>query len=159
MKPELDQRIRGLHEIYVKLVSPLQLTMERMMRWEQWLGYIEKALAETASEATPEQVLRVVIGWRRKQHREARHILVSMLAFDFLVGKPERAEQDFAAWRVEKRERANLPDRGLAAIERATGRAADTAQRTAGGPAQSAGQVVDKSKMLAAIAAMKEAVK
>lgn len=141
---ELDSQIRRLHALYVQLVSPVDLTMPRMFAWKDWLAYITKSLANTGSTATPEQVLRVVVGWRRKRYKDARHIMVSLLAFGHLIGKPDLCEEDFAAWRAERRARAQQPEAGLALVERATGRGAATDARAAGKPAQSVGQIMER---------------
>jgi hypothetical protein len=158
MNTQEDAEIRRLHALYGALVSPVALTMERMFAWEAWRAHILTALGNSGSTATPEQVLRVVIAWRRKMYADKSHIRASVLTFSHLVGKPALVEEDFAAWRAEKRARAGRPPAGLAEVERASGRAAETERRTAGQPAQTAAKVLDREAITKMLEACKEQI-
>jgi hypothetical protein len=115
---------------------------------------MRRALGDCGVPASPEQALIAVVAHRRRQFAERRHILVSVLAFSHLVGRPELAEEDFAAWRAWRRERASMPDAGRAEVCRASGRPDGPPER----PPRPVGTVLQQGAMLDLVNRMRAAV-
>jgi anti-sigma factor RsiW len=136
----------------------LVLTMERLLAWEQWQAHFRRALAAAASTATPEQALRAVITHRRRCYREKPAVLASVLAFRHLVLRPELAEEDFAAWRADRKEKAARPEPGRAAVLRSTGRVGPADKRGTGEPAKPIGAVLGSARIQELLREMKEQV-
>lgn len=114
------QEIIDLHRAWQQETGQqLPLDMTRQNLWAQWAVAV-RPMCDPGQPLT--NAVRALARYRRKKYREARHILISTLAFRYFVGNVDYAQEDLAEAKAAHRARSGESKPGLAAVCQATGR-------------------------------------
>lgn len=137
---DVTKSVKPLHDAYCRLSGmQIQLTMSRLMSWEQWLAH-----------GWTEQDLAAVIGLIRRKIKLGQR-WTSSLHFRNLIENRDVFEEDLAEARSERQFRKQFTPRNQALA--ATGR---PAEQTGERPARSVGEILAGIKAFADFQALKE---
>ena len=115
------QEIIELHRAWQQETGQTNLPLDnaRMDAWGRWAVAI-RPMCDAGQPLT--NAVRALARYRRRKYRDARHVLISTLAFRYFVGNVDYAQEDLAEAKAALRAKAGKSAPGLAAVCTATGR-------------------------------------